>query len=99
MNAQLRNFDGPIVRLYSTKPFNPTDYNIVPRTAEIKGGSTIEIRATCVGCNQQCFITTDGACVSVHNITTNSYEKCKDLSRVGAVLKTLCQSTLVLQKP
>lgn len=100
MNASERDFSTPAVRItsYNTKPFNPADYNIEPKTAEIKGGPTVEVRATCVGCNQRCFITTDGACIPASHIATYSWKNRKDLSPVGAVLKVQCQSTLVLQK-
>ena len=98
MKASDRTWDKRVMITGDTTPFNPADFNIKPNTATLKGGHVVEIRATCVGCNQKCYITTDGICLPAQNILNNSWENEKDISPVGAVLKVQCQSILVLQK-
>ncbi len=98
MKASNRKWDKRVTITGDTTPFNPADFNIEPNTATLKGGYVVEIRATCVGCNQKCYITTDGIYLSAQNILNNSWESKKDISPVGAVLKVQCRSTLMLQK-
>lgn len=97
MSASNRDFSNPAPRTYSTKTFNPKEYNIKPNMAKVKGRfRKVEIRVLCVGCKevQQCYITNKGECISDAFIKKTSW----DGSSVGCVLNVNCKSAYLANK-